>query len=216
MCSYDLRCSEVALRLTVAVIGVPWQKQREAWTWNEGVPNLPVTQLVSREAVSAPCAADFRRSRLQRRASHLAPCSWGRAAPSQPSPLDLSCISEIWEEARKDIAPEGVWPGSSRCSQPGEDASCQEMLWSFFQGNEIFSTFPHPLTLSCGGFYSVSEKCPAPVWLSECQELFWSSLGRIPTSPICVCTWWLSVMLKSNQESALSPESILANPPHCI
>lgn len=44
---------------------------------------------------------------MQRRASHLPPCSWGRAAPSQPSPLALSIVSGIWEEARKDATCEG-------------------------------------------------------------------------------------------------------------
>lgn len=86
----------------------------------------------------------------------------------------------------------------------------------FFERNRVSSTFPTPSHWATVVFTPVSAKCPSPVQLSECQELFRSSLGRIPTSPICVCTWWLSVMLKSNQESALSLESSLANPPHCI
>lgn len=86
----------------------------------------------------------------------------------------------------------------------------------FSQGNRVSSMLPTRSHWATVVFTPVSVKCPSPVQLSECQELFQSSLGRIPTSPICVCTWWLSVMLKSNQVSAWSPESSLANPPHCI
>lgn len=47
MCSYDLRCSEVALRLTVAVIGVPWQKQREPLKPGRGMKEYQTSQWLS-------------------------------------------------------------------------------------------------------------------------------------------------------------------------
>lgn len=86
----------------------------------------------------------------------------------------------------------------------------------FSEGDRVSSTLSTPSHWATAVFTHISVKCPSTVQLSECQELFQSSLGRIPTSPICVCTWWLSAMLKSNQESAWSTESSLANPPHCI
>lgn len=87
---------------------------------------------------------------------------------------------------------------------------------AIFWRRQSFFHITHPLTLSHGRFYPHLCEVSISSAASECQELFQSSLGRIPTSPICVCTWWLSVMLKSNQESAWSTESSLANPPHCI
>ena len=128
----------------------------------------------------------------------------------------------MWKEGTK-------FPTAS--ADPWQQRSLAKQLWGlpawrrhlfsgdamiFSLGNRVSSTFPTPSCWATVVFTSVSVKCPSPVQLSECQELFQSSLGRIPTSPICVCTWWLSVMLKSNQVSAWSPESSLANPPHCI
>lgn len=128
----------------------------------------------------------------------------------------------MWEKGTKFPAVSAAsWQWRSLAKQLWGLPAWRRYLFSgdamiFSQGNRVSSTFPTPSHWATVVFTPISVKCPSPVQLSECQELFQSSLGRIPTSPICVCTWWLSVMLKSNQESAWSPESSFANPPHCI